>query len=58
MSNELTVNVIKVYDVFGKLVLQEKTQFKQLDFTGLNQGVYLVIIETNTHRITRKIIKK
>jgi len=56
-SNTLNILSIKLYDVLGKIVLQELINFEQIDVSLLKSGVYLVKIEIYNRIITKKIIK-
>lgn len=49
---------ITIFDVFGKLVLQEVVRNSRLDISKLDPGVYMVQLKTNSRSITRKLIVK
>lgn len=51
-------NAIKVYDALGKLIMEEKVNFEQLDLSNLNQGLYAIIFEAGNVTFSRKILKK
>ena len=38
-------NHVRVFDVSGKLVLQQQTQIKQIDVSQLNKGIYFIDID-------------
>ena len=57
-SNNLNIQSIRLYDVLGKLVVQEHNSFQQIDVTFLQKGIYLVKIETDRGVLSRKVIKK
>ena len=49
---------ITIFDVFGKLVLQQAVRDSRLDISKLDPGVYMVQLKTNSRNITRKLIVK
>ena len=54
----IKVNKISVYNSLGNLILEKKSNLNQLDFSNLNKGVYLIVINTNKNSYTKRIIKK
>lgn len=51
---------VQIYDLNGRLLQNHAMQTKEvsLDVSGLQSGVYLVVLENETgHQITRKIVK-
>ncbi|WP_442264963.1 T9SS type A sorting domain-containing protein [Tenacibaculum sp. ZS6-P6] len=58
-KNIETINNVEIYTITGQLVLKKKV-IKNLEFSlnldGLNSGIYLVKIKTNTSVFTQKII--
>ena len=53
------INSIKIIDLEGKIIKHAliESQKKQLDMTGINQGVYFVIIESAKHKALKQIVK-
>lgn len=49
---------IAIFDVFGKLVLQQAVRDSRLDISKLDPGVYMVQLKTTSRNITRKLIVK
>jgi|GEM_PF-520666 len=49
---------IAIFDVFGKLVLQQAVRESRLDISKLDPGVYMVQLKTNSKNVTRKLIVK
>lgn len=49
---------IRVYDVFGELVLTEKLSTKAMNISRLSPGVYVVQVTENNKSITRKLVVK
>jgi len=57
-TSSTKIESIKIYDVLGKLVLQEKEQFTHINVSHLNSGLLFVTIETAQGAITKKVVKK
>lgn len=57
-QNDILINSIKVYDLFGRLVLEETDNFNQLNISKLNSGVLVVKIQTTEGIVIKKIIKE
>lgn len=49
---------VKVYDVFGELVLSDRVSTKMLDISRLSPGVYMVQVSENNSTINRKLVVK
>jgi hypothetical protein len=49
---------IKIYDVLGRLVLQEKEQFNNIDVSQLTSGLLFVHLETEQGTLTKKVVKE
>lgn len=49
---------VRVYDVFGELVLAEKLSTKAMNISKLSPGVYVVQVTENEKSITRKLVVK
>ena len=49
---------IAIFDVFGKLVLQQAVRESRLDISKLDPGVYMVQLKINSKNVTRKLIVK
>lgn len=58
-NNMFEIRDVKVYSIIGKLVLspQFEQTSNQLDLSSLNNGTYLLKIDTEFGYVTRKIIK-
>ena len=56
-TNAIKINTIKVLDTQGKLIFKEDNNFNQIDLSNLNQGLYIIIFETDNSTFSRKIIK-
>ena len=57
-SSIYIINCIKVYDVLGRIVLQENNPTSQLDLSNITSGLLFVIIETNRGFVTKKVVKE
>lgn len=49
---------VKIYDVFGELVLSDRLNSKAMNISKLSSGVYVVQVTENDKTITRKLIVK
>ena len=49
---------VRIYDVFGELVLTEKLSTKAMNISRLSPGVYVVLVTENDKSITRKLVVK
>ena len=49
---------ILVYDVFGKIVLQDRIKNTILDIKHLDPGVYVMKVVEHNNSITRKLVVK
>ena len=49
---------ILVYDLFGEIVLKESTNYKELNISKLDAGVYIVQVTENGKSTTRKLVVK
>jgi hypothetical protein len=53
-----SVNSLLIYDIQGKLLLQEKEQFTSIDLSQLNSGLLFVQLETEQGILTKKMVKE
>lgn len=49
---------ILVYDLFGEIVLKERTTYKELNISKLDAGVYVIQVTENLKTTSRKLIVK
>lgn len=49
---------VRIYDVFGELVLTDKLTGKAMNISRLSPGVYVVQVTENDKSITRKLVVK
>lgn len=49
---------IIVYDLFGEIVLKERTTYKDLNISKLDAGVYIVQVTENYKTTSKKLVKK
>jgi len=52
------INSIKVFDVFGRLVLAQNNSSNQIEVSSLSAGLLFVQIETDKGIVTKKIVKE
>ncbi|TLP82650.1 T9SS type A sorting domain-containing protein [Maribacter sp. ACAM166] len=49
---------VRVYDVFGELVLTDRLSTKAMNISRLSPGVYVIQVTENKKSITRKLVVK
>ncbi len=54
----LDIYRIQIYDYQGRIILKENSEFKTLQLSHLNKGIYLLRIETENGILTKKIVKE
>ncbi len=52
------LKTVRIYDVFGELVLTDRIANKSLDISRLSPGVYVVQVTENQKSINRKLVVK
>lgn len=57
-DSSIQINKIKIYDALGRLVLQEKEHFNNIDVSQLTSGLLFVQLETEQGILTKKIVKE
>ncbi|SIP94239.1 Por secretion system C-terminal sorting domain-containing protein [Maribacter ulvicola] len=57
-SQHNTLKEVKIYNVFGELVLNEKLTAKAMNISKLSPGVYVVQVTEQGKSITRKLVVK
>lgn len=57
-NNHIGIEKIMIYDIVGRVVFIEKTNFNLLNLSDLSSGILFIKIETETGTITKKIIKE
>lgn len=57
-NNHIGIEKIMIYDIVGRVVFIEKTNFNLLNLSDLSSGIIFIKIETETGTITKKIIKE
>jgi hypothetical protein len=60
-SEQLTMNNVDIYDVFGKILQSEIVNLQSeivIDISHLSVGIYFVRISTETGEIMRKVLKE
>ncbi len=56
--DRLEVEGLFLYDTLGRLVLSKTNEFNSMDLSQLPQGFYLLEIETDEGKLTKKIVKE
>jgi len=49
---------VTVYDIFGKIVLQDRISTNMLNIGRLSPGVYVIQVVENSKSMTRKLVVK
>ncbi len=57
-SNLTSITKIKVFDVLGKLVLEQNNPSKQIDVSKLPTGLFFIHIQTDNGTAIKKVIKE
>jgi PKD repeat protein len=57
LGNDLTINSLKIYDIFGKQIIEETENTNQVDIRNLSNGIYIVEVESEGIVFRKKIIK-
>ncbi len=52
------IKEVRVFDVFGELVLTDRISSKALDISRLSPGIYMVQVVENNKSINRKLVVK
>lgn len=55
-TEQNNVKEIRIFDVFGELVLTDRISVKALDISRLSPGVYMVQVKENGKSINRKLV--
>jgi hypothetical protein len=53
----VSINTVNIYNISGQLVKSQKN-FNSINVSDLQQGIYLIEIETSNGREVKKFIKK
>lgn len=56
--NNLTIKSISISTLDGKIINKISNDFKKIDISSFNSGIYLLIINTERGNLIKKIIKK
>lgn len=57
-NEHIGIEKITVYNILGKIVLNEKNNFNQVNLSNIKSGILFIKIETKFGIITKKIIKE
>jgi hypothetical protein len=53
-----SIKMIKVYDILGRIVLEQNNSSNQLDVSNLSSGLLFIQIETSKGSLVKKVIKE
>ncbi len=57
LGNDLTINSLKIYDIFGKLIIEESQNFNQINVENFNTGVYIIEVVSDEKIYKNKFVK-
>ncbi|WP_298518337.1 T9SS type A sorting domain-containing protein [uncultured Kordia sp.] len=57
-KNNVEITAVKVFDLTGKQVLQQTNVSNEINVQSLQQGMYILQLETENQTITKKLIKQ
>ena len=57
LGNDLTINGLKIYDIFGKLIIEETENFNQINVENFSKGVYILEITSDGKIFKNKFFK-
>ncbi|WP_298518336.1 T9SS type A sorting domain-containing protein [uncultured Kordia sp.] len=57
-KNNVEITAVKVFDLTGKQVLQQTNVSNEINVQGLQQGVYILQIESDNKLTTKKLIRQ
>ena len=55
--NNIQIKAITLIDINGKIVMQLQNQFEKVNISNLQQGMYLLQIQTDIGKLSKRIIK-
>lgn len=56
--NNLQIRYVNIYDSKGALILKTGGEFKVIDLSNFNDGLYSIVIFTNNGIFTKKLVKQ
>jgi endonuclease I len=57
-KNNTEISVTRVYDITGKLVLQQANPTNEINVQGLQRGLYILQLQIGNETVNRKLIKQ
>ncbi len=57
-TNQVNIQKIELYDVYGKQIIRTENSFDQVNFKNIVPGLYFINIQTEYGTATKKIIKE
>ena len=57
-NDGLDIHSVKIYNVLGELIMEEKNHFTEIPVTNIDKGLYFVEVVTGRGVLTKKVLKK
>jgi hypothetical protein len=57
LGNDLTINSLKIYDIFGKLIIEKTENLNQINVENFSKGVYILEIISDGEIFKNKFFK-
>jgi hypothetical protein len=57
-KNNTEISEARVYDITGKLVIQQANPTNEINVQGLQRGLYILQLQIGNQTITKKLIKQ
>ncbi|AJR04820.1 T9SS type A sorting domain-containing protein [Siansivirga zeaxanthinifaciens] len=58
IQSTLEIESIQIYDLTGKVVLKQKFESNEINTKSLSSGTYFLVINSNSGKAVKKVIKK
>lgn len=55
-SNGKTIEFLQLYSILGEMVLESHLPNSQIDLTGIQNGIYFLVVKTNEGILKKKIV--
>lgn len=57
LENDLPINNLRIYDIFGKLIIEKTENFNQINVENFSKGVYILEIISDGKIFKNKFFK-
>lgn len=57
-DNRLVLNTVRIFDVTGRSIIEQKITHRRLDITTLKSGIYVAVVETSRGVISKRFVKR